>query len=387
MSLQAKPSGPLTPLGLYVHVPFCARACDFCAFYQEAPRRGDIDRYLEGVAREATSMLTGRPVETIFWGGGTPGLLPAEDLRRLGETLLKQLPEPPREWSVEMAPSAVKPDKAAALREIGVNRISMGVQSFDDALLDKLGRQHRANQIYRAWETLREAGFDNINLDLMFALPGQSREQWLADLNEAIRLAPEHISTYCLTFEEDTALWVKLSEGKLRRDVPQEAELYQLSWETLEAAGYAQYEVSNFARPGHACIHNLNTWKMTEWVGLGPSAASQLGGRRFANVANLDQWLAGIEKGVPTRVDEVDLTPSILATDTLIFGLRMNAGVDLAKLEADWPDIDLSAVRPWAQSLVAEGLALLEGDSLRLTPEGRLLADRVGADALDLLEG
>ncbi|WP_255568164.1 radical SAM family heme chaperone HemW [Ruficoccus sp. ZRK36] len=386
MSLQAKPSGPLTPLGLYVHVPFCARACDFCAFYQEAPRRGDIDRYLEGVASEAAAMLTGRPVETIFWGGGTPGLLPAEDLRRLGETLLKQLPGPPREWSVEMAPSAVKPDKAAALREIGVNRISMGVQSFDDALLDKLGRQHRANQIYRAWETLREAGFDNINLDLMFALPGQSREQWLADLNEAIRLAPEHISTYCLTFEEDTALWVKLSEGKLRRDVPQEAELYQLSWETLEAAGYAQYEVSNFARPGHACIHNLNTWKMTEWVGLGPSAASQLGGRRFANVANLDQWLAGIEKGLPARVDEVDLTPSILATDTLIFGLRMNAGVDLAKLEADWPDIDLSAVRPWAQTLVAEGLALLEGNSLRLTPEGRLLADRVGADALELLE-
>ncbi|QYY37486.1 radical SAM family heme chaperone HemW [Ruficoccus sp. ZRK36] len=384
--MQAKPSGPLTPLGLYVHVPFCARACDFCAFYQEAPRRGDIDRYLEGVASEAAAMLTGRPVETIFWGGGTPGLLPAEDLRRLGETLLKQLPGPPREWSVEMAPSAVKPDKAAALREIGVNRISMGVQSFDDALLDKLGRQHRANQIYRAWETLREAGFDNINLDLMFALPGQSREQWLADLNEAIRLAPEHISTYCLTFEEDTALWVKLSEGKLRRDVPQEAELYQLSWETLEAAGYAQYEVSNFARPGHACIHNLNTWKMTEWVGLGPSAASQLGGRRFANVANLDQWLAGIEKGLPARVDEVDLTPSILATDTLIFGLRMNAGVDLAKLEADWPDIDLSAVRPWAQTLVAEGLALLEGNSLRLTPEGRLLADRVGADALELLE-
>ncbi len=386
MSLQAKPTGRLA-LGLYVHVPFCARACDFCAFYQEAPRRGDIDRYLDGIDREAGAVLTGQPVDTIFWGGGTPGLLPAGDLRRLGEALLKRLPAPPREWSVEMAPSAVKPDKAAALRELGINRISMGVQSFDDALLDKLGRQHRANQIYRAWETLREAGFDNINLDLMFALPGQSREQWLADLNEAIRLGPEHISTYCLTFEEDTALWVKLSEGKLRRDVPHEAELYRLSWETLEAAGYAQYEVSNFARPGRACIHNLNTWKMTEWVGLGPSAASQFGGRRYANVANLDQWLEGIENDVPARVDEVELTPAILAADTLIFGLRMNAGVDLAQLARDWPDLDLSPVRPWAQALADEGLAFLDGDHLRLTPGGRLLADRVGADALELLEG
>ncbi|MDP0497134.1 MAG: radical SAM family heme chaperone HemW [Verrucomicrobiota bacterium JB024] len=384
MSLQAKPSAAL---GVYVHVPFCARACDFCAFYQEAPRRGDIDRYLAGISREAAATLDGRPVETVFWGGGTPGLLPAGDLRRLGEALLARLPQPPKEWSVEMAPSAVKPDKAAALRELGVNRVSMGVQSFDDALLDKLGRQHHANQIYRAWETLREAGFDNINLDLMFALPGQSREQWLADLNEAIRLGPEHISTYCLTFEEDTALWVKLSQGKLRRDVPQEAELYQLSWETLEAAGYAQYEVSNFARPGHACIHNLNTWKMTEWIGLGPSAASQFGGRRYANVANLDQWLEGINKDAPARVDEVELTPAILAADSLIFGLRMNAGVDLAQLARDWPDLDLSPVRPWTQALADEGLALLDGDTLRLTPQGRLLADRVGADALDLLEG
>jgi oxygen-independent coproporphyrinogen-3 oxidase len=384
VSLQAKPSDAL---GVYVHVPFCARACDFCAFYQEAPRRGDIDRYLAGISREAAAALDGRPVDTVFWGGGTPGLLPAGDLCRLGEALLARLPQPPKEWSVEMAPSAVKPDKAAALRELGVNRISMGVQSFDDALLDKLGRQHHAAQIYRAWETLREAGFDNINLDLMFALPGQSREQWLADLNEAIRLGPEHLSTYCLTFEEDTALWVKLSQGKLRRDVPQEAELYQLSWETLEAAGYAQYEVSNFARPGHACIHNLNTWKMTEWIGLGPSAASQFGGRRYANVANLDQWLEGINHDTPARVDEVELTPAILAADTLIFGLRMNAGVDLARLARDWPDLDLSPVRPWAQSLADEGLALLDGDTLRLTPQGRLLADRVGADALDLLEG
>nr|WP_221773474.1 radical SAM family heme chaperone HemW [Ruficoccus amylovorans] len=384
--MQAKPS-ERRPLGLYVHVPFCARACDFCAFYQEAPRRGDIDRYLAGIDREAASALTGQPVETIFWGGGTPGLLPARDLRRLGETLLKHLPEPPREWSVELAPSAVKPDKAAALRELGVNRVSMGVQSFDDELLDKLGRQHHANQIYQAWETLRAAGFDNINLDLMFALPGQSREQWLAALREAIRLGPEHISTYCLTFEEDTALWVKLSQGKIRRDIPQEADFYTLSWETLAEAGYAQYEVSNFARPGHECIHNINTWRMTEWLGLGPSAASQYGGCRYANVADLDKWLAGVDAGQPARVDEVDLTPAILATDTLIFGLRMNAGVDLARLERDWPGLDLSPVRPWARELADEGLALLEGDTLLLTPAGRLLADRVGASALELLEG
>ena len=393
MSLQAKPTArqggdfrdESSPLGLYVHVPFCSHACDFCAFYQEAPRRGDIDRYLDGVARELDLVGLDEPVETIFWGGGTPGLLPAKDLLSLGQTLLKHLPVPPREWSVEMAPSAVKPDKIDALRELGVTRISMGVQSFDDDLLDKLGRQHNRNQIDRAWATLRESGFENINLDLMFALPGQREEAWLSDLRTAISLGPEHISTYCLTFEEDTALWVKLSQGKVKRDEEQEADFYELTWDTLAAGGYAQHEVSNFARPGRECIHNLNTWRMHRWLGLGPSGASQFRGERYNNVANLDQWLVGINKDKPAREDVTALTDELLATDALIFGLRMVAGVNLTELAKRFPAVDFSPVRAWASGMADEGLLDFNKDSLRLTTRGRLLADEVGAELIDLL--
>eukprot|EP01035_Chromulina_nebulosa_P047170 gene47170-63925_t len=144
---------------------------------------------------------------------------------------------------------------------------------------------------------VRAAGFASVNLDLMFALPGQTADEWAADVREAVRRAPDHLSTYCLTFEEDTKLWVKLSEGRVKLDPENEARLYESTWSQLAAAGYAQYEVSNFARPGHACVHNLNTWRMHEWVGLGPSAASQQGRWRGGNIADLEQWLANIARG------------------------------------------------------------------------------------------
>ena len=263
------------PLGLYVHVPFCATTCDFCAFYQTVPKGDAVTRYLEGIEAEAGLVNWGdRPVATAFWGGGTPGLLKPAELDRLGRTM-KLFGGQPAEWSVELAPATVTADRLAVLKALGVTRISLGVQSFNEGLLDALGRQHTPAQVYRAYELIRAQGFASVNLDLMFALPGQTEEQWRADLDEAMRLAPDHLSTYCLTFEEDTALWVKLSQGKVKLDVDKEALFYQRTWDYLAAAGYAQYEVSNFARPGHACRHNLNTWAMYEWVGLGPSAASQ----------------------------------------------------------------------------------------------------------------
>jgi oxygen-independent coproporphyrinogen-3 oxidase len=158
-----------------------------------------------------------------------------------------------------MAPASVTEARLEALREIGVTRISMGAQSFQPALLDGLGRQHTREQIFRAYERIRAAEFASVNIDLMFALPGQDEAAWMTDLTEALALAPDHLSTYCLTFEEDTKLWVKLSKGQVKLDVEHEARLYETTWARLEAAGYGQYEISNFARPGHACVHNLNT--------------------------------------------------------------------------------------------------------------------------------
>ena len=313
-------------LGLYVHVPFCASTCDFCAFYQIRPTAEWVRRFLAGVAHEVGLVDWNRPADTVFWGGGTPGLLSARALAELGAIMRRSAGDRPQEWSVELAPASVTPERLAALKDAGVTRISLGVQSFQPALLAALGRQHTRLQVGRAYDRVRAAGFAGVNLDLIFAIPGQELPAWQADLDEAVRLGPDHVSTYCLTFEEDTALFVKLSQGRVRLDVEKEAAFYTQAWERLEAAGYRQYEVSNFARPGHECRHNLNTWRMEEWIGLGPSAASQYGGWRSSNVADLEQWAADIAAGRRALVDRVELVPRLLVEDSLIFGLRMNEG-------------------------------------------------------------
>ncbi len=371
------------PLGLYLHVPFCASTCDFCAFYQTTPTAKTVESFLAGIKREANLVVWPRPVTTVFWGGGTPGLLAPDDLRRLGTTVRSVLGGGgPAEWTVELAPASVTAERLAALREIGVTRVSLGVQSFQPSLLDALGRQHTRAQVDRAYERIRAAGFASVNLDLMFALPGQTAEEWAADVRTAVALAPDHISTYCLTFEEDTKLWVKLSEGRVKLDPENEARLYEATWAQLAAAGYAQYEVSNFARPGHACRHNLNTWRMHEWVGLGPSAASQQAGWRGANIADLDLWLAHVADGERVTEDRVALTPALLAEDALIFGLRVNAGVDVSAWRERCPGAPWVAVEALLQRLVDDGLALRAGSVVRLTDRGRLLADSVGAEVM-----
>ncbi len=366
---------------LYLHVPFCASSCDFCSFYQEQPKRGEIDRYLAAIERELELHPPGR-IETAFWGGGTPGLLPAEDLRRLGHAMTLAAGQP-SEWSVELAPSSVRADKLAALKEIGVTRVSMGVQSFDDLTLDALGRRHSPKQIMEAWELIEAAGFASRNLDLIFAIPGQDEQRWTEDLRRAIELQPDHLSTYCLTFEEDTAMFVKLSQGKVKIDRELEARLYRQTWEQLEANGYAQYETSNFARPGHACRHNLITWEMGSWIGYGPAAASQWGQRRWTNPANLDQWIRGIEAGTPVLEQVKDLSAADLLCDALVFGLRLNAGVDPAALAARFATPLPARVSHLFEALVEEGLMEAAGSQVRLTGEGRMRADAVGVAIIE----
>jgi oxygen-independent coproporphyrinogen-3 oxidase len=366
---------------LYLHVPFCASSCDFCSFYQEQPKRGEIDRYLAAIERELELHPPGR-VETAFWGGGTPGLLPADDLRRLGHAMTRAAGQP-NEWSVELAPSSVRADKLAALKEIGVTRVSMGVQSFDDVTLDALGRRHSPKQIMEAWELIEAAGFASRNLDLIFAIPGQDEQRWTEDLRRAIELQPDHLSTYCLTFEEDTAMFVKLSQGKVKIDRELEARLYRQTWEQLEANGYAQYETSNFARAGHACRHNLITWEMGSWIGYGPSAASQWGQRRWTNPANLDQWIKGIEAGIPVLDQVKDLSAADLLCDALVFGLRLNAGVNPAALAARFATPLPARVTHLFEALVEEGLMEAAGSQVRLTGEGRMRADAVGVSIIE----
>lgn len=380
---QAK-AAPAEPLGIYVHVPFCASTCDFCAFYQTTPTAEGVQGFLDGVRAEAALIAWARPVTTVFWGGGTPGLLAPRDLSRLAEIVRERCGGTPLEWTVELAPASVTEARLKALLEAGVTRVSMGVQSFQPDLLDGLGRQHTREQIYRAYERVRAAGFASVNLDLMFALPGQTEAEWSADVREAVALAPDHLSTYCLTFEEDTKLWVKLSQGRVKLDPEHEARLYEATWAQLAAAGYAQYEVSNFARPGHTCQHNINTWRMHEWVGLGPSAASQHAGWRGANISDLAEWRAQIARGERLSEDRVALTPALLAEDALIFGLRMNEGVDLAPWRARAPTAPWGEVDALLARMVSEGLAIaVEGTArVRLTDHGRMIADTVGAELM-----
>ena len=371
--------------GLYVHVPFCATTCDFCAFYQTTPTAEGIRLFLDGVVREGRLVEWPRPARTVFWGGGTPGLLSPRALAALAEACRAWVGEAPWEWTVELAPASVTEERLAVLRDAGVTRISLGVQSFAPDLLSALGRRHTREQVLRAYERVRAADFRSVNLDLMFALPGQDETALVSDLDEAIALAPDHLSTYCLTFEEDTALWVKLSQGKVKLDTAHEARLYRATWERLEAAGYAQYEVSNFSRPGHACLHNLNTWHMGEWVGLGPAAASQYGGWRGANPSDLDRWLTGLGEGRRATEEQVQLTPALLAEDALIFGLRLNVGVDFPAWRARFPQAGTPALEEMFARLEEQGLMERAGRWLRLTSTGRLLADAIGAELLGLV--
>ena len=333
---------------------------------------------------EFAQLPRNRVVDTVFWGGGTPGLLCAKDLERLGGSLLKNLSKPPVEWTIEMAPSTVKSDKLEVLRGLGVTRISMGVQSFDSKLLESLGRLHSPKQIYTAWERLEAAGFPQTNLDLMFAIPGQSIAQWEADIREAARLGPSHLSTYCLTFEEDTALHVKLSQGKVSIDEEKELRFYERGWELLAELGYTQYEISNFAKSDAECRHNMNTWQMHEWIGCGPSAASQYNGERYQRPANLDEWCLGMESLVTPKTERIPVDDDLLLADAVIFGLRMNCGVNLRSLSIRFGQatrrMDLEAkLKVFEQ----EGLLESKDTHYKLTHKGRLLCDSVGRAMLD----
>jgi oxygen-independent coproporphyrinogen-3 oxidase len=373
-------------LGLYVHVPFCAKTCDYCAFYQVTPNAAMIRQYLEGIQKEATLVAWSRPVDTVFWGGGTPGLLSPNDLLRLGEAIKARLGGQPQEWSVELAPGSVTDARLAALKDLGVSRVSMGVQSLQPAMLEALGRPHTREQVLRAYDRIRAAGFRSVNLDLIFAVPGQDEKAWLEDVQQAVALSPDHLSTYCLTFEEDTKLWLQLSKGKVKLDAEKEARLYEKTWETLESAGYAQYEISNFARPGHRCLHNLNTWRMQEWVGLGPAASSQYAGWRGTNIDDLAKWSEHLQRAERATEDRTFLNASLELEDSLVFGLRMNEGVDLDDLRRRYPEAPWKNVDGLTARLVSDGLATVAENRLALTLRGRLLADAVGTEVMTAMD-
>ncbi len=370
---------------LYVHIPFCAAKCSYCAFYSEPAQEARVERFLGALAREIEKVAARLEPETIFFGGGTPSILTESQIERLLTHLRACIPSlesritsPGFEWTIEMNPATVSPEKARLLRAFGVNRASLGVQSFDDALLSRLGRVHTVAMAHESITTLREAGFDNLNLDFIFAIPGQTPAQWEQTLRRAIAIGPQHLSTYELTYEDDTPLFRQLqARGVARLDEVTATGMYERMLELTTEAGFSQYEISNIARPDRECRHNLNAWRGGDYVGVGPSACGFADGWRYQNVPDIDAYIARIERGESPTDHAERLSPRARAGELAAFALRMNEGIGAAvfqqqtgfRLDLLWPN----ALR----DLAAQKLVEWNGERLRLTPRGRLLADTV----------
>src|SRR5205814_3482891 len=258
---------------IYVHIPFCARICPYCAFYKDLLDRSQTWRFCEAVLRDLDLQRAHFAISpsTIYFGGGTPTALMTAQLEFLLEGFRRRIDlSSVEEWTMEANPGSVSARKAAVLKKFGVNRISLGVQSWDEELLKLLGREHNAQQAEESFRILRDAGFTNINIDLMFGLPGQIPGQWRASLERTIALQPEHISTYCLTYEEDTEFFLRHVQGEFRQDADADAGFFEMTMSILEAAGYEHYEISNYARPGFRSPHNRAYWSGSDYLGIRP---------------------------------------------------------------------------------------------------------------------
>jgi len=376
-----------------VHVPFCARKCAYCAFYSEAATGELTQRYVKALVRELERVAAGARPRTIFFGGGTPSVL---NLRQW-ETVLNAMHRlnllGANEWTVECNPATVSYDKAKLLRDFGVNRISMGVQSFDEALLERLGRVHTRAMAFKSFDILRHAGFDNLNLDLMFAIPGQTLAVWRETLAEALALDSEHLSSYEVIYEEDTPLFAQLQSGNIRPDEDLACAMYEELVERATKAGLHQYEIANFARsnpfaphpplipdpspliPSRACRHNVNYWRGGSFHGLGPSATSYVSGNRTRNTSNTRLYCEQLERGSRAVEFHEQLSSLGRAGETAAFGLRMVAGWGFDEFQrVTGHDLRQEWAKEMAE-LADRGWAHIASDRFRLTRQGLRFAD------------
>ena len=356
---------------LYVHIPFCARICPYCAFYKARANHSETQRFCEAAVRELSQKSAEFDLapETIFFGGGTPTALTTAQLESLLRGFHEQLDLSGLvEWTMEANPGSVAAGKAEVLKRFGVNRISLGVQSWDDALLKVLGRGHNANQAEESFRILRAAGFSNINVDLMFGLPGQTVEQWRATLEKTIALRPEHVSTYCLTYEEDTEFFLRHSRGEYREDSDADAEFFEMTMSILEEAGYEHYEISNYARPGFSSAHNRSYWSGEDYLGVGPSAFSTVGTKRWQNIADYREYADRLFDRRPTVDRTEELTAEMKRTERIALSLRTRDGVSEAILQPFAKETD---------EFVQLGLLRQSNGNFVLTRAGKSLADSV----------
>ena len=375
--------------GLYIHVPFCDGKCHYCAFYSVEAGSETVDRYLRAVPLELSIIRESFPSftpETVYIGGGTPTLLSEEELERLLGYALDFGCDAADEWTVEANPGTLTDAKLGILMESGVTRISLGVQSFDDDVLARLGRRHSAQEVDDAVAAIRRVGFADMSIDLIAGIPGVTEADWQATLEKAVSIEPEHISVYALTEEEGTRLGTIGAAEMLGAPLDEEQlTALHAAQSILSEAGYGRYEISNYALPGSESQHNVSCWRGGEYIGVGPAAASHMGRLRWTNVDDVQAYADALEEGVSPVNDEETLSPETAAMEMLVFGLRMAEGVNLDAICAR-ADVGGELRDKWVEVLSAlseSALVARRNSHWVLTDRGRDLADYV---ALELME-
>ncbi len=377
--------------GLYLHIPFCDKKCIYCDFYS-IENTSMIDAFVNALLREIDLRLNKLPegqrtVDTVFFGGGTPSLLRPEQIGNILNNVREHLVlTPDVELTMECNPGTVTVESLSGYREHGVNRLSFGVQSFYEDDLKFLSRIHSRTEAFDALTTARAAGFDNVNLDLMFALPRQKRERWQANMKHALELGPEHISAYSLIFEEGTPLNAMRLRGEVREaDEDLDAAMYDDVMQILADGGYEQYEVSNFARDGLRCRHNLKYWNGEEYFAVGPSAHGYLDETRYWNVRNLKRYMDMMNEGVLPLANSERLSRSDRMFERAFLGLR-STGIVPADFQREF-DIDVvAALGDYAGQLQDRGLARFDGGVISLTAAGYMVCDAISAEVITRLE-
>lgn len=382
--------------GVYVHIPFCRAKCRYCDFNSYAGREELIPVYLAALAGElvaAAPRAVGRRARTLYLGGGTPSLLAPASLAQLVERVRRLFALPAEsEITLEANPGTVDEAYLRGARQAGINRLSLGVQGFDDRRLRFLGRIHSTSTAIAAYEAARRAGFANLSIDLIYCLPGETAAQVRSELAQAVTLVPEHLSLYGLSIEGETPLAADVASGLVTpTSADESAALHEVAAEVLEAAGYVQYEVSNWARRGPRgelvlCQHNLGYWRNEPYIGFGAGAHSYFGGRRYRNVADPAVYVDRVVAGGEAVADGEDVDPATSARDTLMLGLRLADGVSLPAL-AGRHGIDLAAVCGEELDVLASlGLLTWSAERVALTRRGRLVLDEILLRLLPKLE-
>ena len=369
-----------SPSAAYFHVPFCAHRCGYCDFTLIAGRDDLVGDYLLSLEREIelSQISRGTPLKTLFFGGGTPTHPQPAEMRRLFEMTRQYFHvSDSTEFSVEANPLDLTDEKIDLLAEMGVNRISLGVQSFSQQALALLERDHCADDVRNVMARLKSR-FENVSLDLIFGVPNQTLSDWKETLLQAIELGPSQISTYGLTFEKGTAFWTRRNRGDISAvDEELERDQYAFAMEQLPAAGYEQYEISNFAKPGFECRHNNVYWNGDEYWAFGPGAARYLNGRRETNIRSVLGWLARLERDESPVADAEELDPEHRARELIYLGLRRIRGISRKSFhEQTGFELD-ELCGPALREQTQLGLLDDDGSDVRLTLEGRFVADRV----------